>query len=116
MYTHPELGLRLAQVKIEEARSRAQLASAVRAASAARRVSAVTAGTRRDRTVALVLAAVGRSRVRRRSLPASARGRRKAELMHVAARTLFRLPRARGFRGDADRRRDAVDHGRGLRR
>lgn len=72
MYTHPELGLRLAQAKIDEALSRAQRASALRAASLAGRGSGVTIGTRRDRWAALMLGAFSRSRARRRRLRANA--------------------------------------------
>jgi hypothetical protein len=52
VYIHPELGLRLAQAKIEEARSLAQRESALRAASLDRRVARVAVDTRRDRWVA----------------------------------------------------------------
>jgi hypothetical protein len=66
---HPELGLRLAQTKIEEARSRSQRASLLRAASTDQG-SSVTETKRRDRWAALLLATVSRSRVPRRSLRA----------------------------------------------
>jgi hypothetical protein len=72
MIIHPELGLRLAQTKIEEAQSRAQRASALRAASLDRRGSGVRVGTRRDRWAALRLATFSRSRARRRSVRANA--------------------------------------------
>jgi hypothetical protein len=72
VYIHPALGLRLAQAKIEESRSRAQRASAVRAAWLERRVSGVAAGARQDRWATSMLARVGRSRRRRRSLRANA--------------------------------------------
>jgi len=52
VYIHPELGLRLAQAKIEEARSRVHGQSAPRAASLERRVSGVTVDTRKDRWAA----------------------------------------------------------------
>jgi hypothetical protein len=65
---HPELGLRLAQTKIEEARSRAERASALRADSLDERLSGATVGTRRDRWAALGLARVRRSQARDRSL------------------------------------------------
>ncbi len=69
MYTNPELGLRLAQTKIEEAQSRARRATAARAASVHRRASGVTVGTRRYRWAARALATVSRSR----TLPSSPR-------------------------------------------
>jgi hypothetical protein len=75
MYTHPELGLRLAQTKIEEARSRAQRASALRTASVDRRVWAVTASTRRDRWAGRALASVIGSRAWRSGPHAKARRR-----------------------------------------
>jgi hypothetical protein len=61
----------LAQIKIEEAQSRAQRASMLRAASRHRPLSGVTAGALRNRRAALILAAFGRSRARRRSLHAN---------------------------------------------
>jgi hypothetical protein len=48
MYIHPELGLRLAQSKIEEARSRARHGSALRSATLDRQASGVAAGRRRN--------------------------------------------------------------------
>lgn len=88
MYIHPELGLRLAQAKIEETRSRAQGESALRAASLDRRVSGVTVDTRRPRWGAPMLAAVARSLPRRRRLPANPRGHRRAELQLADPREL----------------------------
>lgn len=80
MYNHPELGLRLAQAKAEEAQSRAQRASALRAAVLDRRVSGVTAGTRRYKWAALMLAMFSRSRAWRRSVRQTPPGQRRAEL------------------------------------
>jgi hypothetical protein len=72
MYIHPELGRRLAEAKIEEARSQTQRAWALRARSTDRRTPGVTPGTRRDGRAAPTLATVGRWRARRRSPRASA--------------------------------------------
>lgn len=69
MYTHPEEGLRLAQAKIEEARSRAQAEAAGRAAAPDREVAGVTVDTRRDRWAATVSRSWRRRR-RRRTNPA----------------------------------------------
>jgi hypothetical protein len=66
VYIHPELGLRLARAKIEEARSRRQGESALRAASLEQRVSGVTVDRREDRLAAPMLATVSRSWLRRR--------------------------------------------------
>jgi hypothetical protein len=71
MYIHPELGLRLAERKIEEAQCWSRHATALRAATLNRQASGVSGGTRRHRWAALMLATVSRSRVRRRSLDAS---------------------------------------------
>jgi hypothetical protein len=62
MYIHPDLGLRLAQGKIEEALSRVQRAPALRDAFVDRRTSAVTGGTCRDRAAAPMLATISRWR------------------------------------------------------
>lgn len=88
MYIHPELGLRLAQAKIEEARSRVHGQSAPRAASLERRVSGVTVDTRKDRWAAPRLATVSRSWPRRRRLRENPRGQRRAELPLVEPRQL----------------------------
>jgi hypothetical protein len=72
MYTHPELGLRLARTTIEEARARAQRASALRAASVDQRSTGAPGGTRRYRWPARALATVSRSPARPRSLRADA--------------------------------------------
>jgi hypothetical protein len=77
---HPELGLRLAQAKIEEARSRARRESAPRAASPERRVSGVTVGKRKGRWAASMLATLSRSWPRRRRLREDPRGQRRPEL------------------------------------
>jgi hypothetical protein len=66
VYIHPELGLRLARAKIEEARSRRQGESAPRAASPVRRVSGVTVDRRKERLASPILATVSRSWLRRR--------------------------------------------------
>lgn len=71
MDIHPELARRLAAAKIDEARSRTQRASALRAASRDRRTLAVTVGTRRDRWVAPMLGTVSRWRARRKRLRAN---------------------------------------------
>jgi hypothetical protein len=68
VYIHPELGLRLARAKIEEARSRGQGASAPRAAWLERQASGVTVDRRKDRSVAQMLATISRSWLRRRRL------------------------------------------------
>jgi len=67
MHIHPELGLRLAQSKIEEARSRARHASALRDASLDRQAWGVEAGASRNGWAAPTLPTAGRSRARRRS-------------------------------------------------
>jgi hypothetical protein len=72
VYTHPELGLRLAQGKIEEARAWARQVTAFRAASPEQRVPQVIVRIRRKRRAARMLPVFGRSRARRRSLRASA--------------------------------------------
>jgi hypothetical protein len=72
MYTHPELGLRLAQGKIDEARSWARRASALRSARLDGQALGVAAGGRRNAWPAPVPASLGRSRARRRSLGARA--------------------------------------------
>ena len=77
MYTNPELGLRLAHGKIEEARSWARRASALRAASLDGPVPGVNAGAHRTKWAAPVLAKWSRSRARRRSLRAGAPGASK---------------------------------------
>jgi len=65
---HPELGLRLAQVKFEEARSRAERASAARAAVLEREASGDRLRTAREKSGALRFATLGRrTRARRRS-------------------------------------------------
>jgi hypothetical protein len=61
MSMHPELNLQLAQTKIEEARSEAQHASAVRAASLDRQGSDVSGGTRRKRWTALFATVTARA-------------------------------------------------------
>jgi hypothetical protein len=70
VYIHPALGLRLAQSKIEEARSRAYHASARHAASLDGRVADGAVGTRGNRWSVPMLATVSRSRARRASLGA----------------------------------------------
>ena len=72
MSIHPELGRRLAEAEIKEARSRAQQAPVVRAASLDRRALGVTVGKRRNRWAAPMPAAVKRWRARRRSPRANA--------------------------------------------
>jgi hypothetical protein len=72
MYIHPELGWRLAEAKIEEARARTQRARALRVRSMDRRTPGVIPGTRRDRRAAPTLAKGGTWRARRRSLRAGA--------------------------------------------
>jgi len=67
MYIHPELGQRLAEAEIKEARSRAQRAPAVRAALLDRRTLAVPAGKRRNRWAAPMIATVNGWWARRRS-------------------------------------------------
>lgn len=78
MYTHPELGLRLAQAKIEEAQSRARRASVLRAASVHPRASGVTVATRRYRWAARALATVSglpaRPSSRRANAPRTTKG------------------------------------------
>ena len=71
MYTHPDLGLRLAQGKIEEARSWARRASALRGATRDQRVPQVVVLIRRKSRAAPTLPAFGRLRARRRSLRAT---------------------------------------------
>jgi hypothetical protein len=71
MYNHPELGRRLAQAKLEEARSRMQRAAALRAAALDRQAPTLSAGTRRDRWPLLMLATASRRRARGRSLRAN---------------------------------------------
>ena len=72
MYTHPDLSLRLAQTKIEEAQCRAQRASALGAAPVHRRASGATVGIRRYRWAVRALATVSRSRAPRSNLPPNA--------------------------------------------
>ena len=67
MSMHPELGWRLAQAKIAEARSGTQRASALRAVSPELRVPGLTVSTRRRRWAAPIFATT-RSRIRRPSL------------------------------------------------
>lgn len=72
MHIHPELGLRMAQIKIEDARARAERAAALRAASAGRRGSGATASTRQARWAERALAAVRSPQARPSSLRAKA--------------------------------------------
>jgi hypothetical protein len=62
MHIQPELGRRLAQAKLEEARSRAQRGLALRAASPNGRTPAPTAGTPGFEWAAPMLATVSRWR------------------------------------------------------
>lgn len=72
MYNHPELERRLAQAKIEEARSRTQRAQALRAASLDQGAPAVNEGTHNDRWAAPMPATASWWRTRRSSLRANA--------------------------------------------
>jgi anaerobic selenocysteine-containing dehydrogenase len=72
MYMHPELARQLAQAQIEEARSRTQRASALRAARLDRRTEADLVAARRGTWAAAMPATVRSWHVRRAGPRASA--------------------------------------------